>query len=292
MLPNLAALATMGLAAIGAAVLLRRYLPRADLALRPVCTRCGTAGAALKSFVCPGCNHDVREAGLGPPRGRSRLTPFWSFVAFTTAFLVAAVVLSGVVLSAMPNIHKVSRNTTMHLASPEVHGHGVELNVEGLVDDKEVVHGRLSGELYSVGGIVSLDLQTPSMNWRLLDDAGNQLEAGQGLNRDMIFKWLSHAGLDVTQPIVVFDAIQIAVRIEQLVGVKIPMPPPPAVIASYSSSSGGSSSNQPDERNLPYLVVAWSGIWLAGVWLVLRSSGAARGRTEPRAAIPTGGMAS
>jgi hypothetical protein len=274
MLLNLAALAMMGIAAAIAGLLLRRYLPSAGAAFRPECARCGTPGAALTSFTCPGCNQDVREAGLRPPRGRARLTPFRGGVAFTTLFLVAALALSNVLLASMPDVEKVTKHTAMRVTSPDIYAVDLFLAVSGKRGDD--LRGQLIGHLYG-GREIALEIARPGTRWRLLDADERELGAGEGLDREMIDRWLSAAGLDLQSDVIRSDAAYIAGQANPLLGVKIAMPPaPPIPDASYSSTTGGISSGRPDERNLPVLVIIWSALWAAGLWLMLASTATRR----------------
>ena len=90
---NLAALATLVAAAVVGLILFRRYAA-GGRRLSLVCLRCGARAEALTSFTCPGCGHDVREAGIGPPGRRSPLEPFWHAVLFTVAYLIAALIVT------------------------------------------------------------------------------------------------------------------------------------------------------------------------------------------------------
>jgi hypothetical protein len=266
---NLAALATMAASAVAAALLLRRYVRRTSVSLAPVCLRCGAPGAALTSFTCPGCGHNVREAGLGPPRGRSPLGPFWRAAAFTAVFLFLAVFLAGALMSALPPVHKASNFTTMRVASPGVRG--VDLFLKGGGLDDRRFNGTLTGDMYAKGGVVTLEVNLPEMRWRLLDLSGAQLDSGERLDGQVIYNWMSRAGVAVDTPVAHSDALHIARAIGRHSRTDLEMPPQSAraLSLSFSSSTGGHSSNQPDERALPLIVMAGAALWLAGLWIVL-----------------------
>ena len=271
MLFSVIALVTLAAAPLAAIVLMRRYLPKTGAARDPVCLRCGQPAAALVSFTCPGCGHDVREAGLGRVRGRTPLGTFWLLVVMTCVYLIAAQVAVAMAMRAAPQVYRSSRNISLRVSSPQVHA--VELYLETAGPDDSHAAGTINGELYATGGIVLLEADVPSLRWRLTDVDGNVLDAGDRLDGDVVYKWLERASVPTDTPVAHSDANQIANYLGQLAGRKLEMPPVPgtggALGLSYSASSGGGSSRQTDERWRPALVVAAAALWLLCVWLIL-----------------------
>src|SRR5688572_30879413 len=89
---QIAALAALPVVFFAAAALLYRHLPRASGPRRGdmVCLHCGTPAGWLASFVCPTCNQDVRQVGVGPARPPGGVNvPFWLAAAFTAVLSVA-----------------------------------------------------------------------------------------------------------------------------------------------------------------------------------------------------------
>ena len=275
---NLVALATLAAAFVAAALLLRRYLPRAPAAPGPVCLRCGTPAAALVSFTCPGCGADVRDAGLGQRKGASPLRPFWTAVAYTCLFVFLSVPLSGLVYATLPRVHTVALYNSMNVSSPQILG--VELSLRGRGPDQNRMRHTLTGDLYATGGVVALDAAMPEGNWRLVDLSGREIDSGPRLDGQVVYRWLERAGVDITEPVARSDAGHIAAAIGNLTGARLDMPPVHvgALSLSYSSSSGGSSGEYPNATALPYLVILLSVAWLAGLWLVLAGATARRKR--------------
>src|SRR4051812_10156302 len=108
-----------------AGLLLRRYLPRPGAALGVSCVRCGTPAMALApdSFRCPGCRHDVREAGLVPARGKSPTTPLWTVMLYTLAVLIVALITIGVAMRAAPRVEGVSSEATFAAPHSRAYAH-------------------------------------------------------------------------------------------------------------------------------------------------------------------------
>jgi hypothetical protein len=274
MVMNLVALASIAGAIVAGILLFRRHLSRGAAVTgggENVCLRCGTPAAALASFTCPGCGHDVREAGVGPRLGRTAAGAFWPLVYFTFAYVVLALIVSGVLLNVLPRVYVVTRNTTMTVSSPEIRG--VELFLDGRGRDEAHFAGTLTGDLYGSRGVVTLDVDVPARRWRLLDASGTQLDAGDRLDGEVIYRWIEAAGAPTDTPVAHSDAAHIARAVGQLAGAELEMPPVPgtgrALGLSYSASSGGGSSNTPDKRWTPLMVIAAAGVWLAGVYLIL-----------------------
>ena len=276
MVLNLVALGCMGGAIVAALILFRRHARGMNLAgaggSPNVCLRCGTPAEALTAFTCPGCGHDVREKGLGPRRQRSAVARFWFVVSFTCAYLAVVMIASNVLSDRLPRVQTVSRNTSMTVSSPQIRG--VELALEATGPENGTLTGTLSGELYGAAGTVVIEIDRPSLQWRLLDLAGKQLDAGDTLDGKVVYRWMELGGAPTDTPVAHSDAAHIADALAQLAGRQLEMPLVPgtgrALSLSYSSSSGGSSFTQPDARWLPLIVIGASAVWLAGVYLLTR----------------------
>jgi hypothetical protein len=290
MVLNLVALACMAGAILAAVMLFRRHARRVNLggggAAPNVCLRCGWPAEALTSFACAGCGHDVREAGVGPIRRRSVLRLFWTAVAFTCVYVIVAT-LAGAALveQAAPRVHTVSRNTSMTVSSPEVRG--IELSLEGSGPHADEINGTVTGELYGANGPVILEVDRPSLRWRLLDLSGKTLDSGDKADGKVVYRWMERGGVPTDTPVAHSDAAHIADSLGHLLDARLEMPPVPntgrALSLSYSSASGGGSSNDADPRWLPVVVIAGSALWLAGVYLVMLGQ---RPRVRRPAAAP------
>jgi hypothetical protein len=294
MVLNLVALSCMAGAIIAAVILFRRHALRMNVGgaggAPNVCLRCGTPAAMLTSFACPGCGHDVRETGVGPRRRRSPVALFWGVVSYTCAYLAVAAVLSNVLSDSLPRVYSVARNTSITVSSPEVRG--VELSFEGTGRDEASVGGTVVGELYGSAAPVILEVDRPSLRWRLLDLAGKQLEAGGRVDGKVVYRWMGLAGAPTETPVAHSDAAHIAAALAQLVGAELQMPPVPetgrALSLSCSAASGGGSSNLPDPRWPPLLVIGASAVWLLGAHLILLPRGAGRRGAPAAPAIAEG----
>jgi hypothetical protein len=286
MVLNLIALACMAGAVVAAVMLFRRRVRRPGLGgdgdSPNFCLRCGWPAEGLTSFTCAGCGHDVREAGVGPRRGRSVLALFWTEVAFTCLYLVLAMIATGALVSALPRVHVVSRTTSMTVSLPEIRG--VELTLEGRGPSDDDIHGTLTGELYGAKQAVVLEVDRPGGRWRLLDMGGRQLDAGDGLDAGVIDRWIEQAGAPTQTPDGRAAAAYIAEAVGQLAGRRIDVPPVVRSL-SYSSTGGGGSSSYPDRRWLPLTFIVAAALWLAGVYLILLSHGGTGHRREAAAPI-------
>jgi hypothetical protein len=80
MMLNLVALVVMIACGVAGVAMLRARVRAAARDVGPVCGRCGWPARHLTDFVCPQCNHDVREMGLAVPPRRSPLGLFWRAV--------------------------------------------------------------------------------------------------------------------------------------------------------------------------------------------------------------------
>jgi hypothetical protein len=270
MVLNLIALAVLAAAPVAAVLLMRRYLPATRASRDPVCLRCGQPAAALTSFTCPGCGHDVREAGLGRVRGRTPLGTFWLLVVFTCVYVCFAQPVLVLAVRSSPQVYRSSRNVSMHVSSPQVHG--VELYLDAAGPDEFSAAGTITGELYASGGIVLLEAEVPSLRWRLTDPDGKVLDTGDRFDA-VVYKWLGRAGVPVDSPVAHSDANQIANYLGQLARTRLELPPVPNARGplglSYSATSGGGSSTQPDPRWQHGLIIAATLMWILCVWLIL-----------------------
>jgi hypothetical protein len=295
MVLNLVALACVAGAILAAAILFRRHARRVNLGggggSPNVCLGCGWPAEALTSFTCFGCGHDVREAGVGPKRRRSVLRLFWTAVIFTCAYVIVATLAGAALLEAAPRVHTVSRNTSMTVSSPEIRG--IELSLEGSGPHEDEINGTVMGELYGANGPVILEVDRPSLRWRLIDLSGKTLDSGEQADGKVVYRWMELGGVPTGTPVAHSDAAHVADSLGQLLDVRLEMPPVPntgrALSLSYSSASGGGSSNYADPRWLPVMVIAGSALWLAGVYLVLLGHGSRVRR--PAAAVAREGVA-
>lgn len=271
MVLNLAALASIVGAIVIALILFRRYVPRAISGGDNVCLRCGAAAAWLTSFTCPACGHDVREAGVGPVRGRTPSGTFWLVVAFSCGYLIASQVLIAMALNAAPSVYRSSRNISMRVSSPTVHA--VDLFLEARGVDENHSPGTITGELYAAGGVVVLEADVPSLRWRLLDPDRKTLDSGERLDGRTVYRWMERGGVPTDSAVAHSDAAQIANHLGQLTRTRLTMPPVPgtgrALSLSYSATSGGGSSYETDPRWRPALVIISAAAWVACVWLIL-----------------------
>jgi hypothetical protein len=291
---NLIALASIAGAIIVAFILIRRYLPRGAVAAtgaENVCRRCGAPALSLTSFTCPGCGHDVREAGLGPRRGRTAVGVFWTVVVFTFAYVLVAMIAGNLLHNSLPTVYRVSRNTSLTVSSPEIRGIEMFLDAKGRDEDR--LNGTLTGDLYGSAGVVTLEVEMPGRRWRLLDPTGKQLDAGEVLDGKVVYRWMELAGTApgaaTDSPVLHSDAAHIADAVGRLAGARIEMPPVPrtgrALSLSYSSSSGGGSSRMPDARWAPLMIIATTAAWLAGVYFILLSHRANAKHSTPASPI-------
>ena len=65
----------------------------------PACARCGHVAADMVDFTCPGCRHDVREAGLFAAPADSAAARFWRAAAITMAAVVGYTVVASTLMS-------------------------------------------------------------------------------------------------------------------------------------------------------------------------------------------------
>jgi hypothetical protein len=273
---NVAALASLALALAAAVLLFRRHARAAATLADPsnpnVCLRCNLPASYLTSFICPACNHDVREFGVGPPRARAKvLNAFWLAVAFTTAYLIAATVAGNVLFNVLPREQTVSRTRSLRISSAEIEG--AEFTLETRGRGEYSAPGTLGAELYAAGGVVVLEADVPSLRWRMTDPDGRRLATGDRLDGAAIRRWIELAGVDPDTPLARSVGLRIADNVSTLTRVPIAMPPEErgrVYPLSYSSSAGGGSFTRPDPRWTPLLIIAAAALWLAVIAFLFR----------------------
>jgi hypothetical protein len=290
-LPGLLALLVFCACAVAGFILLRCRLPAAerDATGRPVCLACHTPAARLSpdSFLCPTCNHDVRICGLAPIPAGTYQGPLWRVLTFSVILCVLALVATALAHVVLPRSHHFSSNTTIHL--PVDGFRRMELTLDGhrthRASQPRTIDGQLHADLLlSTGDLVTLEIQSPSLRYRVTDADQREiipLSPHDPLDESAVLRWMSAGGLNPDRYDVRSAARQAYTRIRQMLDLPPvelqPLPAPPddrsrRALMGGSTSIGGGQSASADvpEFVLPYSMIFWSVLWLAGVAYILR----------------------
>jgi hypothetical protein len=259
-------------------LLLRRYLPRPGAALGVSCVRCGTPAAAMApdSFVCPGCGHDVREAGLAPARGKSPTKPLWTVILYTLAVLIAALITTDVAVQAAPRVQGSSSQAMFAAPQSRAYaGVSVTAAASGRQQAPQDWEWDVLGELLALDGRATLlEVEGPPLRWRVIADDGRIIEQGQSLDEDAVLGWYRAAGIDTDNSRVQTEASAVLARVQDLS--QGPRASPrqlrAGVGAGFDSVSTGSSSGggRPPAWVAPAVSAGWAALWVLGVWAILR----------------------
>jgi hypothetical protein len=250
----------------------------------PVCLACQIPARFLPadSFICPACQRDVRFMGIGRVRPRGFAAPFWRLVNYSVVLCVLGLISSVLLISELPRVDYISAQSNMQFEGEPYQA--LDLNVVGYHTGDSLLEGELSADLYLHDGqMVSLIIQSPSKRYQSIDSAGHESKWSQELlNQEAVLRWMVSGGIDVSDPGIRREGQWMLRKLEgglRAVTAEANLDSQSSALQPRFSSSGTSSTGNsgPPPGVTPLCVVAWSLIWLAGVWLILR-----RGTRKPR----------
>ncbi|HSZ54602.1 MAG TPA: hypothetical protein VK797_03015 [Tepidisphaeraceae bacterium] len=279
MILDLIATAVFVSVVLTAVVLVWRKLPVAGAiaAGEPVCLACQIPAGLLAadSFICPACRRDVRVLGIGLVRPRGFAAPFWRLVNYSVGLCAVGLIASALVTANLPTVDYVSA-----LSNTQVEGEpyeNLDINVTGRRTGNGPLEGELSADLYlNNGELVTLVVQCPGLRYRVIDTRGHESQwSDEPLSQEAVLSWLAAGGMDVADPQIRRQAPWMLRKLESgLAG----MPDASFGEATtlqpryFRGGTSSTSSSGPLPQAVPLCVIAWSLIWLAGMWLILRQA--------------------
>jgi hypothetical protein len=256
-------------------LLLWRRLPRAAAAMEPVCVACGAPARSLAvdTFICRACARDVRDDGVAVLRPSEARRPFWRVVWFSAVLCLVAAIATSIVLSQLPTASFVSGEVSVRPSAETFRS--LEFTYDGRRGDSGLLKGELDADLVLPNGDrVTLEVQSPSMRYRIVDAAGREaipLSPPSGFDETAVRRWMAAGGLDPTADRKVAERAELTCRF--IINVLRRNPDGFESFRSTGDSTSWSSFNsdgRPPPDALPIAVMIWSAIWLAGIAHLLR----------------------
>lgn len=242
------------------------------------CVACGAPAAALVTFTCPSCGHDVRDAGLASPGGRSPTRPLWVLLAWTTVLGGAAALVTGLLGERLARYHveyEIDRQSWRETADGtayaiSVHGGGSPVDPG---DGGGPLRGDLVADLWvKGGGFASLEVDAPPLRGRVVDAGGAAVAADAPLDLPLVLRWFAAAGADPDAAEVdrgARDALRaIAADLRHPIDVPPSQKPLGGGMSNSGMSGGGSSSGRhsPPGWFPPAALLFWTAVWVGGAW--------------------------
>ncbi len=262
--PSLIVLILIVLLLVLVPILIITMTARGRRVMQPSCGSCGYAVAGLEAMRCPECGSDLREVGIITPQTRQGVPPAVWAAMFTVFLPIPALIVSGVVASALPPLYRFSIQTT--LLRPGSGGYNsVIINGSGSgqagVERAEIVELQL---------IPSDGRATPRL---MYDPAQNEVTTGPPnretlgeLSTDAVRSWLAMCGVDVEHPGIIAEVSDMT-RIIRMVE----NGSSGGGSSAFGGIQSGSSSGSAPRTWLTVLLLSfWGVVWLLGVWLILR----------------------
>lgn len=248
--------------------LLYRWLPREGVNDDIVCVACGAPAAELVSFVCTGCQRDVREKGLAPRRAKPLTGTFWRVLIFSLLMVILSMVLFVILSSVFPV--DVSYSGTALLRPANEAYASIALQVQARGQKSRAPHGLVSAELFMLDGrSVMLEVDYPQSRGRIIGANGELVLTEAPFNENLILRLMEEAALDVSDPATRHQARELFRQI--LEELRMPAPRSAADSAFSWSRTGRGSSHVPSRNAIRIAVVVGSVAWLAGVlWILSR----------------------
>jgi hypothetical protein len=295
MVLNLLPLVVLAASLVAGGVLLRRHLPRRAGGAAGVtgmaCVRCGAPAVSMApdSFNCPGCGHDVRETGLADPAAHLSLRPLWEAMLYTIAVLILALLTTGLAASAVPASTRIFSSSS--LGTPRSRTYvGVEVARldAGPFESPDGWRWEATADLSLLDGRAAFfDASGPPTRWAATGPDGNEVASGKVLDEQAVLQWFGAACLDGEDELLRSEARDV-LRALRPARDEDPALHAGSAMDSMAFASRGTRSNTEVVRNewaAPAVSAAWSLIWVAGLWVVLRVS--ARRHRKPAEAVAT-----
>jgi hypothetical protein len=261
----------LGALALGTWVLARALL-RAPAMTSVRCARCGTAGEALESFICPGCGSDVREVGLVATIRRSAFALFWTAMIFTLVMLLVSGIGEDVLRQFAPYSNYVRRERYLH---PSFGGFE-SIEIEGsFTEFAGIQHGQFTADLtLRDGRMTIMQIVLPSRSCRMTDENGNVDGLGT-FDQSTLRKWLKHSGVDDTEAEIRAGISSTYMELNNFISSDYH-----PLTGSLFSGGGGSSANRIVASWFrPALSAGGVSLWLLGLaWLLRERQTAAGGK--------------
>ena len=267
-----------------AALLIRRKLPRAGSIAgdEPVCLACQIPARLLPadSLICLACRRDLRVMGVGRVRPRAFAAPFWRLVCFSLLLCIIAVFSSALLIAQLPSVTYMTAHSNTEIGDEPFEN--LELTFGGHRAGRGPLEAELYADLYLENGeLVTLAVQSPSRRYQLIDPRGRASEwSTEPLDEQAILRWMAAGGMNVADPRILRLAPWMVRKLNaglhgEVFGGDLMGGP------RYLGGGGSSSSTGLPPQVTHLCVIAWSILWLAGVWWILhRATQAVGGRQQ------------
>lgn len=230
----------------------------------PSCGSCGYAVEGLETLRCPECGSDLRTVGIitpatsgGVPRG------VWA-VLFTLFLPIPALVISGVLSTALPRVYQFQASTT--LSSPRsgafnsvvVSGEGT--GRRGIRQADSIVLTLIPNDGRKVPTLTYL----PADNKAIIGPPANQTI--DQLSTEAIEAWFASAGVETSTPAITKETIDILRTIRM-----VEMGSSGGSTSAFGGMGGSSgSSTAPRTWFTVTMLIFWLAVWIGGLFLILR----------------------
>jgi len=263
------------MAVLGVALMVRGWSRRkARYPHGPACRRCGYAVRGLKSLTCPECGADLRGDGV-LATGASRPMPMWMWASlFTPALAYPAVLVS--VLAVVAGIVPQHIVTTTRSAwiMPRSQGYAwisAWFEIAGRRGAGPIeritlrVSHRAPPPMLSRDSPVILVWSAPELSFSIQDDSGAIREQGQAVDLEVMLRWLTASGVDISKPSVREEAQFILDQVPALQGEGAP------ALEPHSANGGPFSSTASSVIHVAGATPTWyppaAGIFWLAVWV-------------------------
>jgi hypothetical protein len=279
---DLLALASLLACGVAGAVIMARAMAQAALDPTRRCVVCGQPAATLTSFICPGCESDVRQRGL---RGRRGRTPA-GVLAGASAILLLVLLLAAIVMLALPPSQTQERAVRMDIGfSPTAWMrpkpfNSVQATLVGAGAPDEPLRGQLWLDLvFEDASWSTLEISLPSRQTKIYPlNGGPGRDAGK-LDRPLVQRWMKESGAaESPQREQCLD--EILPNIERLINTGEFPRQSLTTRSSIMMGGSGGSGHRSLNRTTAFQLGLWPMVFVALLWLALSPRGRRRDAVE------------
>lgn len=230
----------------------------------PSCGSCGYAVEGLETLRCPECGSDLRAVGIvtpatsgGVPRG------VWA-VLFTMFLPIPALIISGVLSTALPRNYQFRTSTTLSMPKSKQYN-SIIVNGDGTGQ-----RGMQQADRITLTLVPNDGSKVPTLTYRPQDDvvtfgppSGQTIDE---LSAESMRAWFTAAGVDPTATGVDAEIIDTLRTIRM-----VEMGSSGGSTGAFSGMSGSSgSSTAPRTWFTVVMLIFWLAVWIGGLLLILR----------------------
>ena len=248
---------------------------------QPACGKCGYFVKGLTTFTCPECGSDLREVGIMTAGSRRPLSALAKGIIWTIALPLPALLVSSLIVALGPQDHRHSDHRVLSPSSRAYVQIALAAEARGPSAGSlrmEKLSFRLTPNPNSTvpTGFGELTVDPSSFGYRYVRPDGRTIAAPSGLDAKVILDWMSPAGINVADSVIQTEAGELVAQAQAMCTGGGPVVATPSFTSLRQSSSGRSS---PAFWLTAVLVAFWPGVWLAGLWYIIRR------RPQPSAAL-------